>query len=131
MGPVDVAIVVVVVAVVAFGAWRALGTARGTRDCCSGDAKQPEASARKTFSSKRPAGADPADYPYETVLEVGGMTCEHCVANVTAALESVEGTYAEVSLAGGVAHVRTKAPADTAALTQVVEEAGYRVLSAR
>lgn len=125
MGVTDVAVIVVVLAVVAVAAWRFVGSVRGTRDCCSGAAKG-DAPAR----APRPADTNPAHYPYEATLEVGGMTCEHCAARVATALDELGGTWAEVDLAAGTARLRSKAPIDEAAVRGAVEAAGYELRGA-
>lgn len=57
-------------------------------------------------------------------LEVTGMTCAHCVAAVTKALENVPGVEsAKVSLEEGQATV--KGTADLHALVEAVREKGY------
>ena len=62
-----------------------------------------------------------------TVIKVGGMSCQGCVRNVTGALSAVAGvTAVEVSLERGEARVNFD-PARTgvAALRAAVEEAGF------
>ncbi len=60
----------------------------------------------------------------ETVLEVTGMTCGHCVAAVTKALQAVAGVEsAEVSLEKKQAVV--KGAADPQQLIQAVKSEGY------
>ncbi len=62
----------------------------------------------------------------ETVLKIEGMMCQHCVAHVKKALESVPGvTSAEVSLEENRAVVT--GGADPEALKAAVVEAGYTV----
>ncbi len=62
----------------------------------------------------------------ELQLRIAGMTCEHCVKTVRRALESLPGVAAEVSLAEGLARVRTPAAAlDTDALAAAVAEQGF------
>jgi copper chaperone CopZ len=57
-------------------------------------------------------------------LTITGMTCNHCVARATKALEAVAGVESvEVSLEPGGAVVRGSADAD--ALVAAVKEAGY------
>ena len=57
-------------------------------------------------------------------LEISGMTCNHCVARATKALEAVPGVEsATVTLEPGGAVV--KGDADVDALTAAVREAGY------
>lgn len=60
----------------------------------------------------------------ETVLKVGGMTCEGCVRAVSRVLGKVAGTEAvEVDLARGEARVQGSAA--SAALIAAVVKAGY------
>jgi copper chaperone len=131
VGAADIVILVVVVAVVAVAVVRIVGTASGKRDCCSGDVKNSGSAASKTFAEVTVADTNPANYPYEAYLGIGGMSCEKCVHAVTNALQSVEGTWAEVTLQGGTAHVHSKAPIDFEAYRAAVEAAGYRVVSSR
>jgi len=125
----DVVIVLIVIVAVAVAGARLVGTATGKRDCCSGDLKQPAAPKAGGFADAAVEDTDPAHYPYAAELGIGGMSCEHCVKAVTNALDSVEGTWAEVTLAGGRAVVRSKREVDEAALRAAVEKAGYRVVS--
>ncbi|MEI6412926.1 MAG: permease [Pseudomonadota bacterium] len=64
----------------------------------------------------------------ELSLQVAGMTCPHCVANVKRSLESVAGVEeARPDLASGRVWVRGVMP-DRGALTVAVERAGFRVV---
>lgn len=57
-------------------------------------------------------------------LQVGGMTCEHCVRAVTKVLEAVGGVgNVVVNLAGGRAQVQ--GTADPQALLRAVTSEGY------
>jgi len=57
-------------------------------------------------------------------LQVGGMTCGHCVHAVTKALEGVPGVErASVDLAGGRASVEGEA--DPQALVRALVDEGY------
>ncbi|MBD3216849.1 MAG: hypothetical protein GF310_01140 [candidate division Zixibacteria bacterium] len=65
----------------------------------------------------------------ETVIDfkIEGMTCNHCVENVTKALQTVEGVdtavvYFETDSA--VVHYKDKKPSEEA-LIKAVEKAGY------
>ena len=129
MGPTDIAIIAVVLVLFVVAAIRMVGTATGKRDCCSGAAKQGGASRGKKFAPVRIEDTDPAHYPYTAELGIGGMSCEHCVAAVEAALDAGDGCWAEVTLAGGHALLRAKAPIDEAAVSARVEQAGYRLVS--
>ncbi len=60
----------------------------------------------------------------QTTLKVTGMTCGHCVAAVTKALENVSGVEkADVSLEQGQAVIT--GDADTAAMIAAIKEEGY------
>lgn len=124
---VNVVIVAIVALGVFLGARRAVGAATGRRDCCSGKAR----SSARRFREVKVTDRDESHYPYAADLAIAGMTCERCAENVTRALDSVGGTWAEVSLADASAHVRSKSPIDEGALRGVVDEAGYRVLSCK
>jgi len=66
----------------------------------------------------------------QVVLEIQGMTCNHCAAAVKQALESVPGVIeASVGLKPPRAVVTCRAPASTEQLTAAVEATGYRVKS--
>jgi copper chaperone len=59
-----------------------------------------------------------------TILQVGGMTCEHCVRAVTKTLQAVPGVDdVSVTLAGGRALV--EGTADPQALVHAIEKEGY------
>ena len=131
MKPIDIVLIVAVLAVVAVAARRFVGTARGTRDCCSGDSKGGAAPVRrqKVAPVVAPSDTDPTHYPYEARLGIGGMTCEHCVATVTSALDAMGDTWATVELAGGQACLRSKRPVGEKDVRAAVEAAGYRLVS--
>ena len=130
MNPADIVVVVIVAAVVAVAVWRFVGAATGKRDCCSGDVKEPGAGGAKVpVSAVEVADTDESHYAHEALLGIGGMSCEHCVAAVTAALSGVPGTWATVRLQGGSARVLSKEKIEESALRQAVEQAGYRVVS--
>ena len=66
--------------------------------------------------------------PKTYTLSIEGMMCQHCVAHVKKALESVRSTKSvEVSLDQNSATVTTSASPD--ALTKAVTDAGYTVTS--
>lgn len=61
-----------------------------------------------------------------TQLKIDGMTCGHCVAGVTKALQQVPGVQlASVSLADGSASVTHDETASAEALVSAVQEEGY------
>ncbi len=61
-----------------------------------------------------------------TEIEIDGMSCEHCVRAVTAALSSVPGVRA-VSAEVGKATIVSDAPVSRDAVSSVLAEEGYRV----
>ena len=62
----------------------------------------------------------------EKKLNVEGMSCQHCVAHVTQALEAVEGvSRVEVSLEDASAIVEFDGAVSDEALIAVVKNAGY------
>lgn len=62
----------------------------------------------------------------QTVLDVSGMTCNHCVKHVREALENVEGVAAvQVDLEAGRAIVKHDGSAALASLIAAVDDAGY------
>ena len=63
----------------------------------------------------------------KTILQIEGMSCDHCVQHVKEALESVAGvTSAKVSLKENSAAVEHEANMNLTALKAAVEEAGYK-----
>lgn len=70
------------------------------------------------------------DTKMQKVLELSGMTCQHCVKHVEKALNDLEGVEAKVSLHPQEAIVETDKVSDDK-LKEAVEEIGYRVISIR
>ena len=58
------------------------------------------------------------------LLKVEGMTCGHCVAAVTRAVQAVDAA-AEVAVSPGTDRVEIRTTAAPAAITRAVVEAGY------
>jgi len=66
----------------------------------------------------------------ETVLNIGGMSCAHCVKHVTEALEDLKGVKsAKVSLKKNIAVVKYEGDVTLEDMKAAVEEAGYEVLA--
>lgn len=63
----------------------------------------------------------------ETVIQIGGMSCQGCVANITSILAGLPGVMsATVSLEEAAARVRfDSAVVARAALVAAVEDAGF------
>ncbi|WEF33425.1 heavy-metal-associated domain-containing protein [Pseudoduganella chitinolytica] len=63
-------------------------------------------------------------------LQVENMSCGHCVASVTKAVQAVDGAArVDVDLAGKQVKVASSAPLD--AVKAAIAEAGYPVTAAR
>lgn len=68
----------------------------------------------------------------ETVYDVKGMTCGHCVASVTAEVGKIAGvTGVLVDLRSGAVTVSSSAPLTQAAVAAAVDEAGYELTGVR
>jgi copper ion binding protein len=66
----------------------------------------------------------------DTVYEVSGMTCGHCVGAVSTEIGKLDGVAnVQVDLASGAVTVSSAAPLDKAAVAAAVEEAGYQLQS--
>ena len=60
------------------------------------------------------------------IYRIDGMTCEHCVAAVSAEIAAVPGVIAvAVDLLSGAATVTTETPLPPRAIARAVDEAGY------
>ena len=60
-------------------------------------------------------------------MEVGGMTCEHCVARVNKFVKSVNGvTDVNTSLKENTSYITAKDGTTVEAVKSAVEEAGYK-----
>ncbi len=64
----------------------------------------------------------------ELIIEVKGMTCDHCERSVAKALQSVRGVHEilEVSHAAAMARVMAAPEATAERIERAVEKAGYR-----
>jgi len=61
---------------------------------------------------------------------VRGMSCDHCVAAVTAELSKLDGVVrVDVDLAGGTATVESETPLDRAAVAAAIDDAGYELVA--
>jgi copper chaperone CopZ len=64
-------------------------------------------------------------------LQVKGMTCEHCVAAVTKALQSLPGvSEVRVDLASGLVSYQSARPVPPEEVARVIAAAGYEVVTA-
>lgn len=61
------------------------------------------------------------------IIEIKGMTCEHCQARVEKVLNAIDGVEAKVELKKNRAVVNLKKDVDDQTLRDTVTEAGYQV----
>lgn len=64
----------------------------------------------------------------EKVFKIKGMTCQHCVANVTRAINAIEGVSSQVNLKKEEAHVVYDRDVDDQVIIAAVKQAGYDVI---
>ena len=119
-GIINFVIVAAVVALEIVGVVRAVGSATGRRDCCSGARRDVAAGSRVSVVDH-----DESHYPYVYELRVSGMSCEHCAATVEDALNALGGTWATVYFRSGRARVRSKSERQVRELVAAVADAGY------
>jgi copper chaperone len=61
-------------------------------------------------------------------LKIKGMTCQHCVKNVTKVLSEIDGIEnVKVDLSNGEASFDEKKPVDSKVLRERIEKAGYEI----
>lgn len=65
------------------------------------------------------------------IIEINGMTCEHCQARVEKALNTINGVEAKVELKKKRAVVNLTKDIDDQLLADTVTEAGYEVVSVK
>ena len=64
----------------------------------------------------------------EKVFKIKGMTCQHCVANVTRAINAIEGVSSQVNLKKEEAHVVYDRDVDDQVIIAAVKQVGYDVI---
>jgi copper chaperone len=65
----------------------------------------------------------------QTTLKIGGMSCGHCVMQVTKALKAVEGVVVEDVQVGSAAISFDPQKVQETALAAAVRKAGFEVLA--
>lgn len=65
----------------------------------------------------------------EKVMEIQGMSCDHCKKAVEKALNAISGVEAEVDLKQKTAVIKLKTVVDDQVLKNAVSKAGYEVVS--
>ena len=90
---------------------------KGKGGCCGGGAEPP--------SQKEPTGSAFA----KRRLHIEGMSCMHCVARVTQALNALDGVVAQVHLTPPAAIVTLEHAVSDEALHKAVSDAGFQITS--
>ncbi len=71
-----------------------------------------------------------SNFPAKIILDVKGLSCNHCKASVEKALRTLEGvTDAEVDLEKNRVTVTLNSPLSREEITGAITEAGYEVIS--
>ena len=120
MNTVSIIITMIIAVIAIFGLVHYIKKLKKGGDCC------PEH--EEATKSVKVKDRDKSHYPYEAKLAIDGMSCGNCVRNVENALNSLEGTWASVSLEDNQATVLLKSPPDIEKLSKAVSDAGYCVL---
>ena len=130
MSPINIIVILAVVVLCGFAAYRVYGIAVGKKGCCSDEGTGvTTCNTEQVAAADGPEDKDESHYPYVQTFEIGGMTCQNCVNHVTRALNSIDGTWAQVTLAGGQARILSKNPIDVDTYRAAVEKEGYRLLA--
>ena len=120
MNTVSIIITMIIAVIAIFGLVNYIKKLKKGGDCC------PEH--EEATKSVKVKDRDKSHYPYEAKLAIDGMSCGNCVRNVENALNSLEGTWASVSLEDNQATVLLKSPPYIEKLSKAVSDAGYCVL---
>jgi len=67
----------------------------------------------------------------QLAIEIGGMSCGHCVKAVNTALTAMDGVTVEQVAIGSATVAFDPARTSASQITQVVEDEGYQVLATR
>ena len=94
-----------------------------TRGCCGagGDSVEKVGTADK----------NPADYPYQYIVSIEGMTCKNCAARIENKFNQMDEYLAKVNLRKNTALIRSKTDVTDGDLKSVVARAGYHITSVR
>lgn len=115
----NVIIVLILVVVVGIALKSTRKHMKGESSCCGGGGEIYQALEDKKL-----------DNPIikEKVFKIKGMTCQHCVANVTRAINAIEGVSSQVNLKKEEAHVVYDRDVDNQVIITAVKQAGYDVI---
>lgn len=115
----DIIILLIIAVIIVFALKQTKKHMRGESPCCGGggDVKKP--------NEKHLDGPVMGT----KTMKIKGMTCEHCVNNVTNAINKVAGASAKVSLKDKEAIISYDRELSNIELRKAVEDAGYEVIS--
>lgn len=113
-------ILIVIILICVFGVKSYLKRIRSR--CCGGQGEPP-------VKKMRVKDKDKSHYLYHKKMNIYGMTCGQCAIRVENALNANEGVWAKVSLETSQADILLKKDMENSRLVDVVEKAGYTVLS--
>ena len=96
-------IIICMIALVIFAVYGTVQRARGrSKSSCCGTSAPPK--------KKKVADTNESNYPNRYTLNIEGMKCSNCAANVENALNGIDGVWARVDLGKKKALVLTKEP---------------------
>jgi copper chaperone CopZ len=114
----DKVIIAVGALLIVYAIWQTIQKFRGkAKSSCCGSAE--------AVTVKKVEDTDISHYPYRYKLQVEGMTCSHCAANVENALNNMPGVWSIVNLGKNEADVRTKEPVEEKSFAAALEAASY------
>lgn len=110
----DILIIAVVVVVLFIAVRSTVKKAKNKSSCCSGPAYKAKVKKLNSVAAK-------------TVLQVDGMSCQHCVNRVMEVINDMDGASAVVNLKKGTVTVSMEQKIDSSILKAAIEKAGYTV----
>lgn len=117
----NVAVYVILAAIVGLAVYGTVKRARHGSSCCG----EREAAPKKVKVSDRKA----SDYPYVYELRVDGMHCSNCARRVENAFNSTEGLWATADVGEKTVKLRSKMALNESVCWKTVSDAGYTMLS--
>lgn len=115
----DILVLLIVLVIMVFAARGAVKHLKGEGPCCGGGGGT--AGTEEKVLDKPKLG--------EKIVKISGMHCEHCVANVTSAINKIDGATAKVNLKKGQAIVSYDRDISTSEIEDAVKKAGYEVVA--
>lgn len=116
----DIIIVLILIVIAIFAIKQTKKHMHGESPCCGGGSGSTK-KARKKHLDGPVMGTK--------TMKIKGMTCEHCVNNVTNAINKIPGASAKVSLKKKEAVISYDRELSNIELRKAVEDAGYKVVS--